>query len=260
VRAPAGSALAEQRLALPTGMRVVELRFATALIGAVDVPQGAPVARVELHDPTDRIVGTAELQAGRDSMEWASDDASVQPYVQHQRVEVAGYASEGTTEPRPRLVSFADLAFDTPVPASSMVIRAVPPSGEFALFGGAVVGADGSSVQLFGRTKAKYRQIFVDDEIRVLEDTTALPRAFIVPLARVSPSLGAALSEMIHQPFQPDQEVMLASDAAPELAGVATERGGQGSATITDYAADNVKIRASTSDDAWLVLSDTYYP
>jgi len=57
----------------PSPTNVVELRFVTALMGAVDVPQGAPVAAVELRDAAGRPVGSAELVAGRDSMDWAWD-------------------------------------------------------------------------------------------------------------------------------------------------------------------------------------------
>jgi len=39
-----------------------------------------------------------------------------------------------------------------------------------------------------------------------------------------------------------------------------TDRGGQGTARITAYAASDVKIHTSASADAWLVLSDTFYP
>src|SRR5207302_11129676 len=114
--------------------------------------------------------------------------------------------------------------------------------------------------QLFGRTKTKYRQVYADSEIRVLEDTEALPRAFLVPRARVAPSLGTALSEMVHQPFQPRQEIILADDATTQATPLATDRGGQGSARITAYEASAVKIHTSASADAWLVLSDTFYP
>src|SRR5262249_27600020 len=41
---------------------------------------------------------------------------------------------------------------------------------------------------------------------------------------------------------------------------IVTEPGGTGSATVTSYASDDVHVHISTSSDAWLVLSDTYYP
>jgi hypothetical protein len=260
LHAPSGGALGEQRFSLAAGSSVSELRFVTALIGAVDVPQDAPVAMVELRSATDEVVGTAELLAGRDSMEWASDLPSAQPYVKHRRVEGAGVMLEGSTQPRERQLSFGDFAFDSPVQATTLVVRATPPMGEFALFGAAVIGPDGSTQQLFGRTKTKYRQVYVDNEIRLLEDSTAQPRAFLVPSARVAPSLGTALSEMIHRPFRPDQEVILADDATTQATAPVTERGGQGTARVTSYAPGAVQIHTSASADAWLVLSDTYYP
>jgi hypothetical protein len=260
LQAPAGSALGEQHFSLAPGSSVAELRFVTALMGAVDVPQGATVAQIELRDSANAVVGTAELLAGRDAMEWSWDLPGVQPYVQHQRVESAGLAFEGNAEPRERQLSFADLTFDRPITASTLTVRATPPTGELTLFGGSVLGPDGSVQQLFGRTKTKYRQVYVDNDIRVLENTTALPRAFLVPSARVAPSLGSALNEMVHRPFQPDQEVILAADANTEAPGLTTNRGGTGTATITSYADASVEIHTSASSDAWLVLSDTYYP
>jgi Bacterial membrane protein YfhO len=260
VHAPSGSALAEQRFALNPNSPVVELRLVSAMMGAVDVAQGAPVAELELRDAADHVVGTAELQAGRDIMDWGWDLPNVQPKVRHQRVESAGVTYEGGSEPRQRQLSFADQVFHEPVHASSLVVRAVPPSGEFALYGGLSVAADGTAEQLFGKTKTKYHEVYTDNEIRVLEDTDAFPRAFVVPRARVAPSLGTALSEMVHRPFQPAQEVILADDTGAQTSVVAADRGGQGQATVTRYEADSVHIHTTESADAWLVLSDTYYP
>jgi hypothetical protein len=261
LHAPAGNTLAEQRFALDVRSPIVELRFVTALMGAVDMPQGAPVAQIELRDATDQIVGTAELLAGRDAMEWAWDLPTVQPHVKHDRVESAGVVLDNGPTPRERRLSFADLVFDQPIAATSIVVRATPPVGELVLFGAAGVGSGSDSVQqLFGRTKTKYRQVYVDNEIRVLEDTDALPRAFVVPRARVAPSLGTALSEMVHRPFQPRQEVILAADTFTQTGPLITDRGGQGTARVTAYVASDVQIHTSASADAWLVLSDTFYP
>jgi hypothetical protein len=230
-------------------------------MGAIDVSQGMPVAEVELRDDVDRIVGTAELVAGRDSMDWAWDLSSVQPYVRHQRVESAGQTTEGTgPEPRTRNLSFAAFDFSAPVAARTVVVRATLPTGEFALLGGALVGVDGSAEQLFGKTKSKYQQVYADNEIRVLENTAAFPRAFLVPRAPVAPSLGTALNQMVHQPFQPDQEVILADDTTTQATRLPTDRGGQGTAMVTAYSANGVRVHTSASADAWLVLSDTYYP
>jgi len=263
LHAPAGGALAQQTFALASSsdVGIVELRLVTAMMGAVDVPQGAPVAEVELRDASDQLVGTAELQAGRDVMDWAWDLPGVQAGVKHQRVQSAGTTTESNgPQPPTRSLSFADFVFNGPVSATTLTVRSVLPVGEFVLFGGAAIGSDGTADQLFGKTDAKYRAIYADDEIRVLEDTAAFPRAFLVPSARVAPSLGTALSEMVHQPFQPDAEVILADDTTTQANVQRTERGGHGTARVTEYAANSVRIHTSADGDAWLVLSDTYYP
>ncbi|MDQ6672592.1 MAG: YfhO family protein, partial [Chloroflexota bacterium] len=260
LHAPAGGALSQQQFALEPGSQLLELRFVSAMEGAVNVPQNTPVAELELRGADGQIVGTGELLAGRDTMDWAWDLPNVQPTIKHGRVESAGVTFEGAAQPRARQLSFADLAFERPVAAASLTVRATLPSGEFALFGGAAISPDGATQQLFGRTKTKYREVYADDQIRIFENTAALPRAFLVPKARVAPSLGTALSEMIHQPFRLDQEVILADDATTQAAGLVVDRGGQGVATITSYAADAVKMHTSASGDTWLVLSDTYYP
>jgi hypothetical protein len=261
LHAPANSALAEQDFSVRPDTPITELRFVTALMGAVDVLQGAPVAEVELRDDTGEVVGTAELLAGRDTMDWAWHLPSVQQSVKHQAAQSAGTTTEsGGPRPTTRDLSFADFTFSSPVPASSITVRATPPAGEFVLYGGAAVGSDGSVDQLFGKTKTKYRELYRDDEMRILENTAAYPRAFVVPTARVAPSLGSALTQMVHKPFKPDQEVILADDAITQSADLTDERGGRGTAQVTAYAPDALRVHTSTDADAWLVLSDTYYP
>ena len=261
LHAPPGGALAEQQFALSSGAPIKEMRFVTALMGAVDVAQGATVAEVELRDASGNVVGSAEFQAGRDTMDWAWDLPSVRGSVKHQRVETAGTTTEaGGPQPATRSLSFADFVFDSPVTASTITVRATPPAGEFVLYGGAFVSTNGSAEQLFGKTKTKYREVYADNEIRVLEDTAAFPRAFLVPSASVAPSLGSALSQMVHQPFRPDQQVILADDTTTQSTGLTGDRGGRGTAVVTDYGPNTVHVHTSADADAWLVLSDTYYP
>jgi hypothetical protein len=261
LHSPDGSALAQQTFKLSGQSPVVELRFVTALVGGIQVPQGAPVAEVELRDSADRVVATGELQAGRDTMDWAWSLPSVQPSVQHQSVQVAGTTTEpGGPQPTTRSLSYADFTLNPGVNASTLSVRAVPPSGEFVLYGGAAVGSDGSLSQLFGKTDTKYRQVFADKDIRVLQNTAAFPRAFLVPTAVVAPSLGTALSLMIHAPFHPDQEVILADDTTTQSTGLDDNRGGRGTAQILTYGPNDVRVHTSADGDSWLVLSDTYYP
>lgn len=258
---PAGSSLSEQQFALAPGSRVTELRFVSALMGAVGVAQGTPVARFDLLDDAGRVVGTAELQAGRDSMDWAAALASVRDHIRHQPVEVAGTAYEGASSPQnERQLSFADVVFSEPIAARTLVLHTTLPEGELALYGGAVVNEDGSAQQLFGRTKTRYRPLYADREMRVLENVSALPRAFVVPRAQLASSLGTALSDMVHRPFAPDREIILAADQGATLTASDGVGAAAGTATISSYSAGEVRVRTSTAGEGWLVLSDTYYP
>jgi hypothetical protein len=64
-----------------------EVRIASRLSGAVDVPQGEAVARLRVHLASGRDFELF-LRAGRDTAEWAYDRSDVRPLVRHERPEV----------------------------------------------------------------------------------------------------------------------------------------------------------------------------
>ena len=89
-------------------------------MGAVDVPQGAPVAEVELRDADGQVVGTAELLAGRDAMDWAWDLPGVQPSraaPARARWPARPLRPAAALSRATRCLSFADFVFDRPVHA-----------------------------------------------------------------------------------------------------------------------------------------------
>jgi Bacterial membrane protein YfhO len=168
--------------------------------------------------------------------------------------------------PHARLLSFT--RFDAPAGASvqSIELRAAPAHGELAVYGLAVLDATGQAHQLFGRHNAKYTPVYRDDRIVVLENSAAFSRAFVVPGARIA-SAGSPLDEMMHQPFDPTAEVILARDEVPPdgVPGVGSDAppsayAQPGSARVEEYTPNRVRLTASTPRDAVLVLSDTVYP
>jgi hypothetical protein len=244
---------------------VSEVRVVSALVNGVDVAQGTPVADLVLRDKGGAVVARATLEAGRDVMEWAWSDPGVQSSVQHQHVEAAGQAREyvgGAWQNRE--LSYGRAVLSQPVSASTLEVRSVTPRGTFVLYGGAALGPDTGS-QLFGRHKAKYREVYRDKDVVVLEDTAAFPRAFLVPSARLAPSPGAALDQMVSHAFDPRREVMLASDSshgdmvqagASETASAAAE----GTARVDRYTPAEVQVSTDAPAPEYLVLSDSYYP
>ncbi|MDQ3810379.1 MAG: hypothetical protein M3336_08820, partial [Chloroflexota bacterium] len=176
--ARAGNATANQVFNLAPGTDVTEIRVVAAMIGALDVKQDEAVAELDLYGPGGDVLARSYLLAGRHVMEWASHLPSVSPYVRHQRVELAGLTFQGNES---RLLSFAAVRplADGPVAATRLGIRAVLPKGDLVILGAAVVDARGGVQQLFGPSKSKYRVVYVDRQVRVLENTAALPRAFV---------------------------------------------------------------------------------
>ncbi len=274
LRGPGRNALGDQTFAVPAGFAIAELRVVSALVNAVEVPQDTPVAEVILRDPKNEVIERRPLLAGRDTMEWAFDNPLVQPKVQHQRVEVAGQAAELGRDgrPEPRLLSFARLPFERGEGSTTLEVRSLLPRGEFVLYGAALVDPAGNTRQLFGRQKTKYREVYRDTSVAILENTAAFPRAFLVPSARFAASPGTSLDVMAGEPFDPRREVVLAGDTPPVLLAQAVSATDiaptlpasgvleRGRADLERYDLGEVAVRVSTPADAFLVLSDTFYP
>jgi hypothetical protein len=103
---------------------------------------------------------------------------------------------------------------------------------------------------------AEHLHLRYDDEIRVYENETALPRAFVAPRFRVVAQPKAALAALRGPAFRPDQEVVLEQDPGVPAATALI----QADVQVTSYAAQRVVIRADLSAAGVLVLADAFYP
>jgi hypothetical protein len=277
LHAPPHSALGAEIFRVPRDFEVSELRLVSALVNAVEVPQGSHVADIVLRGADGQALAVKHLLAGREVMEWGWDHPTIHSAVQHQRVEVAGLAFERGPDGQTvtRHLSYARLPLERPVAATALEIRNVLSRGELVVYGAALMDRAGASHQLFGHQKAKYREVYQDKEVRVLENTAAYPRAFVVPQARVAPSLASAFDQMAHQPFDPAREVVLAADTPPDDLGQARATAGRATslelaeaigalgprqARIERYELHNVQVHVATPEAGFLVISDTYFP
>ncbi len=93
-----------------------------------------------------------------------------------------------------------------------------------------------------------------DGEIKIYRNDRVLPRAFMVPQARVIPDRAALLAQM--KQFDPAREVLL--DQNPGIAGAATCA--LKPVSIDAYTGDQVIVKSQQDCAGWLVLSDSYFP
>lgn len=91
----------------------------------------------------------------------------------------------------------------------------------------------------------------------VYENRTVLPRAFLVGQARRVTEPDGAIQAMQQPGFDPRAEVLLYED--PPLS-PSTGEGSPGTATIRQYEPDEVVVDVSASRDAYLLLTDNFYP
>jgi hypothetical protein len=109
--------------------------------------------------------------------------------------------------------------------------------------------------------------VYRDGGIAIFENSAAFPRAFVVPSARMA-AAGTPLDDMMHRPFDPATEVVLAYGDIPSevlsrlpmAPGPDTRASERGTARVEEYTSGRVRIAASTPRDALLVLSDNFFP
>ncbi len=109
------------------------------------------------------------------------------------------------------------------------------------------------------RQKAKYREVYRDDEIRVMENEAVMPRAFLVGDAVAANTGAAALSRLREGDLDLRRSAVLETSAAPGLLPSGADMS-QASAAIVSYENEAVEMRTSSAQDAILILTDSYLP
>lgn len=100
----------------------------------------------------------------------------------------------------------------------------------------------------------KFRQVFEDKSVAVLQNTQAFPRTFLVSNYRVGHSNNEIARLLQDKTLNLKQTIVLESNLDQRLTGTT------GSAQITDYQPSQASIRVTTNGDMLLFLSDAYAP
>jgi hypothetical protein len=247
-----------------------ELRVISVLEDAFAIADGEKVAEWVLADNLGRQT-TIVMRAGRDTAEWTYDDPVYAVPPAHTRATVAfTFDLPAPLASGARQVNLYYTSF--PLPERPLVrgveFRHTNPVGRVQVFGFGLFDRErGRAAQFYSRER--YRQVFEEPNVLVIENGGAFPRAFAVPEAVAVSSADDALELLSHGPLQPRRQVVLeGSEAmdhwAPSASSALLRPGARlgepyGDVKVIHYQAEAVTIHAAT-EGGYLVLADTYYP
>jgi hypothetical protein len=241
-----------------------ELVVISTLRRSDKLSDGTPVVRVTLRTTAGRVI-ERDLQAGRDTAEWAIDRADVRTRVTHRRAQIAESWNAGDFQGHRYL---ARLAFDR-AEIASIEMQYVPAFADITLARISLYDAATQSSQPldpFALPPARWRELAQFGPVKLYENLQTLPRVWLAPHAVVLPS--AAVLQTIKTGrlpdgalFDPLKTVLLEREfsADPQLKAT-TAAAPDAQAQVTRYTPHRIDISVRSAQPRWLVLSEVYYP
>jgi len=254
-----------RRLELDTGGDpVTELAMVTTLTNSTHFPDGAPVAKIRMHT-TDGGVIERELQAGRDSAEWAYDRADVRAVIKHRLPRVVESWPEADFEGHRYL---ARLPFDR-AGVERIEMEYLRPDGGLVIVRAALfdaISGKSAPVETTTLSTERWRRLASFGEIDLYQNLNALPRAWFVERALALPS--RELLQAIKQgklpdgaPFDPAKVALLEvedfSGRAVSLPATGVSAGAE--ARVTRYEPRRIDLLTRNERAGFLILSEVYY-
>ncbi len=113
--------------------------------------------------------------------------------------------------------------------------------------------------------ESNLKLIFDDGWVKIYEDQHALPRAFIVPRAKVIKDKNKIFKELLSKDFDPTKTVILEEEYREQRIKIQNPKSkiqnlSNSQSKILDYQPEKVTIKTTLNKSGFLVLSDTYYP
>lgn len=244
-------------------LTVNSLEVTSSLAQSVQWRDGEPVANIVLF-LRDGSIETLPLRAGVHTAEWAYERSDVRKDVRHSMPPIATTFPARSAFPTEAHAGHTFLApFDVRrdgKPREIIGITIVPIIEEGLLYVERIefVTPTDTRVSLADLTGASdFTLIYRTNEVAVFENLDMMPRAFLVHTARVLDDKNT-LAAMQRADFDPTRVVFIANG------GVSLDAGGaqraDESVRITDYQPARVVVSVRAHADAYLVLTDAWYP
>ncbi len=273
---PRGNRGAQVTFYTDPSVKADEVAFISSLRSADSIPQDAEVADIVVVDSKGERV-TLKVRAGRDTGEWAWDRPDVTPHVAHQRPRIADkvWITDSDGKRYQANLYYGRLPLGKTMNVSRVEFRYTHPKGAVRLYGMMLWEKPGTAHQLLASNRFVPR--YEDDEVQILENPSRLPRAYLVPSARIA-KRWEILDTMANGDFDPTKTVLLESEervsnsplpfpdaGVPDPATVeawlkGNPDGPPGTAEILQNDSTEMEIRTSSQRNAVLFLADSYYP
>ena len=246
------------------GNPATELAMVTTLTNAAHFPDQAPVVGVKLHTTDGRVI-ERELQAGRDTAEWAYDRADVRAIASHQRARVVeSWPQEGFEGHR----YLARLRFER-AGITRIALDYLRPDGELVLMRASLhdeVSDNSAAVDPSILPTARWRRLASFGDIDLYQNLKALPRAWFVEEALALPS--REVLQAIKQGklpggalFDPAKVALLEEEdfdsRTISLPSAGISAGAE--ARVTRYEPRRIELLTRNEKAGFLVLSEVYY-
>lgn len=240
-----------------------EVRVISLLQNSLNIGQGTPVGEVVLIGPGGERA-EFKLLAGVHTAEWAYDRADVQPVVKHARPAVAARWKTIGFDANAYLARFP---IPRPFPVARVQLRSLSPAATVQFYGLSLVSyRRGQVYNLDPLSRERFNVVRRGDDGIILENTRALPRAFLADRSVVLPPGSDVLGFMQGGPYDPTRMVIFeAADAPPDYLvdllrlDAASDRQTGAVRWLADEP-ERVRLEVETPTPVFLVLADTYYP
>ncbi len=219
------------------------LRVHSYLGHSAEMKDGQVAARLRVTDTSGRSF-SFDLRAGIETAEWAYDRPDVRGRVQHQRATV----SMTWNLPSPVHTYVADLTFPQPIEVQAVTLERVQPDIFIVVPEVAVVPT---------QPLHRYELVGEFQGTRLYRNNLALPRALLVPGAKVVQDPITTLQRLQQDDFDPKQEVILEGPGLPREQGTGRDVGEVVSLSRTN---NTLHLQVRAASYGFLLLNELSYP
>ncbi|HEU5318548.1 MAG TPA: YfhO family protein [Chloroflexota bacterium] len=256
------------------------LRMIATMRWATAVPQDEEVARIVTTDSAGQR-RTHVVRAGVHVADWAWERPDIQAKIAHAKPPAAfrWEQRDGRSQPYWGHLYFAEFPFDRLVRIRRVDVLITHPTAAVEFYGLSLFDDESKEVtNLDIDSSARFRRVYVDNEMALYENQTWLPRAWLVPGAVIEKPSSEIVTRMAQGDFAPERLVILEEqfDLAklppplPAEAAVAPISFNAPRADEISSAAGHVRIlradpehlrlEITASQNAMLFMNDLFYP